>query len=329
LFEYIRTTYASTTSRLASHFKNREITYDLLWALFTPKTPLYTTILDAEKPACYTYDSGSERKKNGVTYFHVGCHYLDFNGQVFGEVSTALGISTFPGAKRIDRLEAFPLKFHRRHKEMREYFVRCGRQFVSLMGQHHVQYHGNAFYIQKGGYVEVPVDSRIMVDVAYFREVNPNYTRPQINELARQDLSSSYILFSDADSDEVKSSGLDTKTMSEGELMVCSQTVYGWSFGNKKWRKSSSLQRSGKGTFELISCKVEFVVDDIQKIVWNPSSFDNLAIPAAKKKIIIALAKAHISRTSDDMFDDFVDGKGQGLIALLQYEVWRFALTMN
>lgn len=91
------------------------------------------------------------------------------------------------------------------------------------MGQHHVQYRGNAFYIEKGEYVEVPVDSRIMVDVAYFRKINPNYTRPHINELARpSSLSISYIFFSNTDADEVKTNGLDTTTMSEGELMICS-----------------------------------------------------------------------------------------------------------
>ncbi|KAA6414807.1 MAG: hypothetical protein FRX48_01557 [Lasallia pustulata] len=111
-----------------------------------------------------TYDAGKERATTtGVTYFQVECRYLDFNGQVFGEVSTALGMGTFQGAKQIDSLEAFPLAFHRRQKEMREHCVRC----------------------EKGDYVEVPVDSRIMVDVAYFRKVNPNYARPHINELAR------------------------------------------------------------------------------------------------------------------------------------------------
>ena len=67
--------------------------------------------------------------------------------------------------------------------------------------------------------------------------------------------------------------------------------------------------------------EVEFVVDDIRDIVWNPSSFDNLAIPAVKKKLITALAKTHMSRTAVDVIDDFVEGKGQGLIALLQYEI--------
>lgn len=243
LVEYMRTAYISTTSRLASLLKNHEITYDLLWALFKPNTPVYTTILDAEKPACYRYDSGEERTSSaGVTYFHVECRYLDFNGKAFGEVSTALGIRTFQGAKPIDRLEAFPLAFHRRQKEIREHFVRCGRQFVSLTGQRHVQYHGNAFYIEKGDYIEVPVDSRIMVDVAYFRKANPNYSRPHINDLARPNSSDCFFIFFNTEAEAVMSSGLDAKAMSEDDLMICSQTVYGWSFGNKQWCKSSSFE---------------------------------------------------------------------------------------
>lgn len=59
------------------------------------------------------------------------------------------------------------------------------------------------------------------------------------------------------------------------------------------------------------------MVDDIPEIVWNPSSFDNLAIPATKKRVITAFAKTHISRASDDVIGDFVEGKGQGLITLL------------
>lgn len=89
--------------------------------------------------------------------------------------------------------------------------------------------------------VSIKVFPRIMVDVAYFRKINPNYTRPHINELARPSSSNNYIfLFSDTDVKEAKTNGLDTKTMSEGDLMICSQTVYGWSFGNKRWRKFSS-----------------------------------------------------------------------------------------
>ncbi len=89
-----RSAYASTTSRPASLLKNGEVTYNLLWALFKPNVNIYKTILDAEEPACYRYDSGEQKKPHsGVPYFHVDCHYLDFNGQEFSEVSTARGIS--------------------------------------------------------------------------------------------------------------------------------------------------------------------------------------------------------------------------------------------
>lgn len=74
---------------------------------------------------------------------------------------------------------------------------------------------------------------------------------------------------------------------------------------------------------------VEFVVDDIKAIIWNPSSFDNLAIPAAKKKVITTLAKVHISRASGDIIDNFVEGKSQGLITLLQYNIQARSLTLD
>ncbi len=59
-------------------------------------------------------------------------------------------------------------------------------------------------------------------------------------------------------------------------------------------------------------------MDDISSIIWNPSSFANLAIPSQKKQLVLALAKAHLGETSDHTFDDFVVGKGRGLIMLLQ-----------
>jgi hypothetical protein len=82
-------------------------------------------------------------------------------------------------------------------------------------------------------YVEIPMDSRIMIDISYFRKVDPNYARPAINELARTGRSRSDFIFPDDNSDKVKSNGFDPTSLSKDDLMICSQTVYGWSFGNK------------------------------------------------------------------------------------------------
>ncbi len=108
------------------------------------------------------------------------------------------------------------------------YTTICSCQ-ISLTGQHHVQYHGNAFYIEKGDYIEVLMNSHIMVDVAYLHKANPNYIQPHINNLIRPNSSDSFFFFSDTEVNTVKSSSLDMKAMNEDNLMICSQTVYNWS----------------------------------------------------------------------------------------------------
>ena len=233
LVDFMKSKYASTTDRLIPLIKNGEIIYDLLWALFKPNTVVYTTCLDTEKGLCFRFDRGDEKMSSaGVTYFHMECRYLDYDGVVFGEVSTALGVAKFADVKRIVTPDAFPLAYHPRRSEMRTGLVARGRRFVTLLGVHHLQYHGNAFYMQKGELVEVSVKSRIMVDAGFFRENNPNYTRPRISGLVeRKSLNDGWYTFKPEQ--EVKSNGREPSKMMDDDLLLCSPTVRGWSFGNK------------------------------------------------------------------------------------------------
>jgi hypothetical protein len=43
-----------------------------------------------------------------------------------------------------------------------------------------------AFYIKKNRPVKLFVNSRIIVDAAYFQEANPNYARASINESEKE-----------------------------------------------------------------------------------------------------------------------------------------------
>lgn len=98
MLDSIKKTYASTTERLGPLLEKHEITYKNLRALFKPNMVLYATCAGTGKPRCVKFDFGEERKQaNGVEYFHMGCRYLDFDGKVFGEASTALGIEKFRG----------------------------------------------------------------------------------------------------------------------------------------------------------------------------------------------------------------------------------------
>ena len=56
---------------------------------------------------------------------------------------------------------------------------------------------------------------------------------------------------------------------------------------------------------------VEFNVEFISPIEWNDEAFAGLVLAADRKSLLRSLVDAH---SSDVGFDDFVQGKGQGLI---------------
>jgi hypothetical protein len=90
--------------------------------------------------------------------------------------------------------------------------------------------------MEKGEVEEVPVKGRIMVDAAFFCENTPNYVRPRISGFAEKNsLNDGW--FSFEPQNEVKSNGTESGKMKEDDLLLCSPTVHGWSFGNKLWRE--------------------------------------------------------------------------------------------
>jgi hypothetical protein len=69
---------------------------------------------------------------------------------------------------------------------------------------------------------------------------------------------------------------------------------------------------------------VEFAVSGIEDIKWSSLPFNCLTIPDEQREAVLALAEARALAEADAElpgvpFDDFVEGKGQGLIVLLQY----------
>lgn len=84
-----------------------------------------------------------------------------------------------------------------------------------------------------------PVNSRIMIDAALFRDVNPNYVGPRIDVLVRQNPSGSgWIIMGSEDisaQDRIKSNNIEPGTIVEDELLLCSSTMSGWSLSDKRW----------------------------------------------------------------------------------------------
>ena len=56
---------------------------------------------------------------------------------------------------------------------------------------------------------------------------------------------------------------------------------------------------------------MEFNVERVQDVEWNEEAFANLVIPSGRKSLLQSLVEAHHKQLG---FDDFIKGKGQGLV---------------
>lgn len=66
----------------------------------------------------------------------------------------------------------------------------------------------------------------------------------------------------------------------------------------------------------------EFAVSCIEEITWTTLPFNSLVIPEKKKDILQALVQETAADQAETAFDDVVEGKGQGLIILLQCVIY-------
>ena len=247
LIQSIKDAYKSTSDRFDALVKDGKITFDLLWVLLEPNKLLCTTCPGTRKPRCVKYDFGEVKiTMEGVRYFELECRYLNFDGHVFGEVIERLAIEEFRGARPIDNLDAFPLRYHPSKAKLEADLVACGGNFVNMMGSHHRHYQGTSFFQYKRELHRVSVDGRIMIDAALFRKCNPNYPRLQSRILAETDGFGNFFdsLTSQSHSPSVKSNGMVPSEMKKEDLLICCPTVLGFSLSDKFWGETSHFHRS-------------------------------------------------------------------------------------
>ncbi|THU75093.1 P-loop containing nucleoside triphosphate hydrolase protein [Dendrothele bispora CBS 962.96] len=81
-------------------------------------------------------------------------------------------------------------------------------------------------------------------------------------------------------------------TPTDDDYLLFPAKVHGYSLSDREW--------------------LEFRLDDIAEVTWNPSIFDSLELDADNKYTIRALIESQCNERAQ--FDDFVLGKGRGLI---------------
>lgn len=184
LIKYLDKDYAKTKDSLYPMLESGVITFDLLWALWKPNTLAYgTTYGSVEDPRVFKVEMAYHQSTimRGDFYFIEG-KYLEYDGKKFGYGSLGEEIPEFQGARKITTLPCYPLKYHKEQTRVRQDLIERGKKFVALNGVHYKSYSGIAYMRRKkGSIIKFNVQqSRIMVDPAIFRRINPNYSVSQV-----------------------------------------------------------------------------------------------------------------------------------------------------
>lgn len=93
--------------------------------LFKSNIVVYTTYYSTGKPRYIKYYFGEKRTiDNNVEYFYLEYYYVDFDSKTSRETLIELAIIKFYRIKRINSLNAFPLKYYLNKNEIKVYLIK-------------------------------------------------------------------------------------------------------------------------------------------------------------------------------------------------------------
>lgn len=346
LLKYLQEDYAEVREQLEPMLRDGIITYDLLWALWKPNTLAFMNAYgDESNPRVFKVDIATRHVSMATgDYYYVDGTYFDWNGKKFGQGALTEQIYAWRGTRKITSLPCYPLKYHSNEAKLREELIERGKKFVALSGVHYKSYSGMAYQkTRKGEVVKFNTQkSRIMIDAATFRRINPNYSMPYLRIKARSIISCGHCSDDDFDDIEIDTSSgnfsardikVAAKTYNDGDksggdegdgVEVASQKQDGDIDSEDDTDEPSELEISDDD-FLMASPVLlgfsfaekqwlEFKVSSIREIEWNDEAWDSLVLEEKTKDLIQALVKArkfHGSQTIDDV----IRGKGKGLVS--------------
>ncbi|KAH9934528.1 P-loop containing nucleoside triphosphate hydrolase protein [Epithele typhae] len=234
------------------------------------------------------------------------------SGKTFGRVQSRVFVPFFKGTVKVNSLDVYPIGYHANAGALETALVARGRKWLALRGVHHMHYVGPATYTLSTGMgkksIKYNVKSRVMIDKANFRRLNPSYEMPAVkmeatpNNPPPGNVPGSWGRYSPPPVQYNPNACVPTfqarakmprekDELTDDELMLAPSIVYGFSLADKAW--------------------LEFNIERVQPVTWNDEAFENLVIPADRKALLQSLVDAHSVNTG---FDDFIEGKGRGLV---------------
>ncbi|KAL8709241.1 MAG: hypothetical protein Q9220_005984 [cf. Caloplaca sp. 1 TL-2023] len=150
--QYVYEDFGSRIADLGSLLPHKEITYDLLWMLLPAKTLVYTEQTLLNQPQVMQVTEIDYHEGQDGVYLNVWGHTIAHDGEDFGTTEQKIQIPAYDGARKLEDLAGFPLKYHTWEAEIRSGLLERGRKFVSLLDPICQEYTGaGAIELDTGG----------------------------------------------------------------------------------------------------------------------------------------------------------------------------------
>jgi len=228
--------------------------------------------------------SSYQKRQNGQNYYSISGRIVTHDGEDFGYGFLDVEINGFDGARKIDTISAFPLKYHPTPETVRKDLIERGQKYLRLINktpicQEYTSTSAVSEIVQPNGRLKSLRSNfvgRVMVDPEAYRNNNDN------SYLHEPYVAAAYFI-------------TEHETLSEEKLLVCAHWINGFSLAQKQWG--------------------QFSVSSLEDVVWNDQAFKKLVIDEDRRILIHALVRSH--RHDEASFDDIVANKGKGLVGLL------------
>ncbi|KAI8224684.1 hypothetical protein K4K54_005128 [Colletotrichum sp. SAR 10_86] len=307
------------------------ITYDYLWTLFAPGELVYLNCrFDGDRFfVLQGHTNNTDPSKVELWLNYVNCNGDDFSVAVQSEC-----IPRFRGTRPINSLRLYPAKYHDEFHGVQKRLIERGRKFASLVGKHYKAYRPDRFdnpgaeirvmidtdYDRRSGGVGAPFGDRDDASVFYQRtqliiqgpvDTPPPKGHVPLRRERSGDENDSYYdgeqrippprrrpapyappVYPTPPADPINRA---RKRLTDFRLSLCVPRVLGFNLKEKTWEN--------------------FEVDRVHDIEWNTKPFESLVLPDGYKELILAFVESQVK--DNDNFDDVINGKGGGLVALL------------
>ncbi|KAF6758888.1 P-loop containing nucleoside triphosphate hydrolase protein [Ephemerocybe angulata] len=284
--------YRTTLGTIERLTKHGEITFELLYGILVPRSLFVVRCGVTGLPRLLQLSYFQKTAVDGKPMYQLILESVDLVDRVMsntvgvGRVQTVVYLAPFRGAIRITSLDAYPLKYHADEAGLREAVLKRGKKWSNLRGC------GNKV-------VKHNVRSRIMVDRPTFRRLNPNYSfpTPVPPKVEVVDPTNPRNNQYDAYGNYIQPPQLLQATGAAVEHVTDMEE------GGQDELTDEDPPADPSG--------VEFNIELIEDVEWNNDAFSNLVLPAGRKDLLQSLVEAHHREIG---FDDFIKGKGHGLV---------------